>query len=271
MTITRIADALQRLRDNERGIAMTEFALVAPILIMLGTAALEMSNYAVVRMRVSQITMNVADNISRVGVETGMVFQVGENDVNDTFAGAAISGGNLGLYDNGRVVISSLETNPDGGQWIHWQRCKGAKRVLPQYGVEGDGRTGTGLVGMGPASARVTSPSTSVGVMFVEVTYDYQPLFPFLWQPVDDDGRLGGTGSNTGGGSSDEQVSDGRQISAIFSAQLRTIRYGNAFMVRDNRDYNHDTARNGGKGIFDPDDPLTGRKADKALCSKYTT
>jgi hypothetical protein len=69
-----------------------------------------------------------------------------------------------------------LETNASGGQWIHWQRCLGVKPFTSSYGAQGDGATGTAFPGMGPATARVKAP-VGASVMFVEIQYDYKPLF----------------------------------------------------------------------------------------------
>ena len=249
MTPARIARTLGALRRDLRGLAMIEFAFGAPLILLLGMCGIEMANYALVRMRISQVSMNIADNASRVGLDTGLsTFQMTEGDVNDTIIGAAISGKPLDLLTRGRIIISSLEMNAQGGQWSHWQRCKGAKVVDSAYGNEGTGITGTAFAGMGPASARVTSTSTSTAVMYVELFYDYPPLFPLMWS----------------------NAPDGKFLGAIFNNTLKSIKYGNSFMVRDNRDLNVDAARNSGKGIFNPNNLLTNAPEPVSSCTVYT-
>lgn len=256
MTVSRCIRGVKRLWHDRRGLAMIEFALVAPVVLILGTCGLEMANYAIVRMRLSQITVTVADNISRVGLDNGLsVTQLTENDVNDTFGGVAVTGSTMNALEKGRVIISSLETNSSGGQWIHWQRCKGVKNVPSDWGVEGTGATGTALKGMGPGpdAAKVKSPSTSIAVVYVETFYDYQPLFPFLWSAAPNGGAPGAS-----------------VLGSVFNNTMRAIKYENSFMVRDSRDLNPDTARNGGKGIFNPDNPLTKTPSPQSLCSIYS-
>lgn len=249
MTIARIAKALAALRRDVRGLAMIEFAFGAPLILLLGMGGIELANYALVRMRVSQLTMNIADNASRVGLYTDLSnFQMTEGDVNDTIIGASVSGKPLDLLEKGRIILSSLEMNAQGGQWIHWQRCKGMKQVNSAYGAEGTGATGTSFAGMGPASALVTASSTSTAVMYVELYYDYQPMFRFLWS----------------------DAPNGKFLGSIFNNTLRSIRYGNAFIVRDNRDLNADSARNGGRGIYNPNNLLTGQPEPQSLCTAYT-
>ncbi|MEG3597813.1 MAG: pilus assembly protein, partial [Pseudomonadota bacterium] len=97
------------------------------------------------------------------------------------FAGAVANSEGLDLKRNGRVVLSSLEHNGtkggNAGQTIVWQRCWGDdSTVLPAYGVEGDGKNNDDLEdGLGAGGNNITVlPDTAV--MFVEATYDYQPL-----------------------------------------------------------------------------------------------
>jgi hypothetical protein len=167
----------QRLRRDQSGVALIEFAYTLPFLTILGFFGLEMTNLALVNLRVSQAALALADNISRVGATTALAtVQVRESDVNDSLIGAIRQTGALNVATGGRIILSSLEQNAAGGQWIHWQRCIGTKNVVSLYGAEGTGATGTSFLGMGKASARIAAPPNSA-VMFVEVTYDYKPIF----------------------------------------------------------------------------------------------
>lgn len=179
--------AWRRLLRHQGGVALTEFALALPLLSLLGMTTLELSNYAVTSLRISQAATHIADNAARVGDSDQLTAQrIYEGDIEDLFVGVRIQAGReIGLYQNGRVILSSLERNTDGGQWIHWQRCMGTKNVASRYGPEGTGASGTGLVGMGPAGREIQA-GTNEAVMFVEIAYDYQPIIdnaivaPFL-------------------------------------------------------------------------------------------
>ncbi len=165
---------LRALLRNRSGVAMTEFALGAPFLLTAGLWGAEEANYALVNMKVSQLAEHIADNASRVGdTSTLQNRKIYESDINDVIYGAQVQAGKLGLYDNGRVTISSLEVE-DGAddQYIHWQRCRGVKNVAPQYGEEGDN---LGTEGMGPTGEKVLAQPGDA-VIFVEVSYTYQPL-----------------------------------------------------------------------------------------------
>ena len=101
-----------------------------------------------------------------------------EFDINETLVGGERLGESIGIFENGRVIVSSLQRNADGGQWIAWQRCRGAKNHISSYGVEGDGATGMSFPGMGDAANRITA-SNGTAVMFIEVSYTYNSITPF--------------------------------------------------------------------------------------------
>ena len=175
--LTRLGQSLTRLWRDRSGLALVEFAYTLPILLVLGMAGLEMSNLAIVNLRVSQAAMHIADNGSRIGDRDGLAAQkIYESDINDIFLGVDIqAGAQTDLFENGRVIISSLEQNSDGGQWIHRQRCMGKLNVQSAYGGEGTGASGTGFDGMG-VTGKELKASSGQSVIFVEIIYDYQPV-----------------------------------------------------------------------------------------------
>ncbi|WP_435417542.1 TadE/TadG family type IV pilus assembly protein [Parerythrobacter aurantius] len=171
---------IRRLRPSQSGVAMTEFALAAPLLMLAGLYGAETAWLTITHMRVNQVTQEIADDASRIGeisaLETRKIY---ESDVNDLLYGAHLETDSLNFFANGRVIISSLEVVPDSDpdrQYIHWQRCKGRLNWASNYGNEGDGLTGTSFTGMGPTGDKVTALEDDA-VMFVEVAYNYQPLF----------------------------------------------------------------------------------------------
>ncbi|WP_390475855.1 TadE/TadG family type IV pilus assembly protein [Altererythrobacter sp. MTPC7] len=156
---------------------MTEFALAAPLLLGISLYGMETAYLTVVHMKVNQAAIHVADNASRIGdVSTLDNRAIYEADINDLLVGVDLQVGNLDIFEHGRVIISSLETNPDNTaqQWIHWQRCKGKLGWVSTYGQEGV--KGGSFQGMGPMTQKVKAlPGDAV--MFVEIAYDFQPLF----------------------------------------------------------------------------------------------
>lgn len=169
----------RRLAQDVSGLAMVEFAFTAPIVLGMGMLGTETAYFVITHMKVSQIAMQVADNTSRIGETDVLVARkVFERDVNGALVGAEKLGEDIDIFRQGRIIVSSLQQNAQGGQTIRWQRCRGAKVHNSSYGVEGVGATGTSFAGMGEPGRQITSaPGTAV--MFVEISYDYNALTPF--------------------------------------------------------------------------------------------
>lgn len=177
----RLLRAFHCLRSNESGVAFVEFAYALPIFVTLSMFGLEISHYVTTRMRVSQVALHIADHAARLGEGSPLVAKtVSEQDINDILTGAGLQAGELNLYPNGRVILSSLEPDPANANRyrIRWQRCRGSQTRPSSYGVTGD----TNLTGIGPTGQRVTAPNDSA-TMFVEVFYRYQPLIAGSYAP----------------------------------------------------------------------------------------
>lgn len=197
----RIAGALRRDRN---GVALVEFAFSLPLVLLVGLVGIDVANFAIANLRVSQIAMTTADNAARVRDS------IDEHDINELFIGARLVGESIQFAEHGRVILSSLEprtvnptkTGTELNQWIRWQRCYGEKNVTSNYGeprtaanaIIRDGSENSGSnpsdqiksvprigvldtpTGMGPYGNQVAA-SSGTAVMFVEVVYDYQPIF----------------------------------------------------------------------------------------------
>jgi len=173
MTKTR---PLRRLCRDRTGLAMMEFALAAPIMLIVMASGLEAANMALAVLKVHQIAATTADNVARVRDS------ISESDVNEALLGGVITGSSLDFANRGRIVVSDVMTNgqasPKTGQTILWQRCTGKLNTTesaPAYGTQGKGATDNSLQSMGKAP-RSVSPSPDSVLVFAEVTYRYQPL-----------------------------------------------------------------------------------------------
>ena len=179
-----------RLLRDRSGLAMLEFAFAMPLVLMTGVMGVECANVAVTQLRVSQIALALADNAARVGERTSLATQqLREADVNDILQAVRIQGEKLNMTERGRITLTSLEADANGVQRVHWQRCIGLKSgadydtaLLPKATIS-DGTDATAATrgpstpdGYGPAGRKVIAPPRS-GVMFVEINYQYRPIF----------------------------------------------------------------------------------------------
>ncbi len=184
--MTYFNDLSRRFCSDVRGLALIEFAITAPVLITLGLAGAEVTNMAVAVMRVNQISTAISDNVARVRDS------IDEADVNEALLSAKFIGSGINFGPNGRVVVSSVEPNGQAGtkagRYIRWQRCTGALNVAdsqPRYGAEGKGLADASLQYMGAATRQI-APGPGSALIFVEVSYKYQPLVSarFFGTPV---------------------------------------------------------------------------------------
>ena len=184
LILTSMLAALRRLRGDQSGLALIEFAYSLPIMITMVMYGTELTNYTTTKMRVSQVALHVADNAARMG--TGQLLSlktISETQINDVFTGANLQAGKLNILQNGRIIISSVEpvVSPNllGTYKIAWQRCKGAKVYNSSYGTP---LTALAVAGVGPTGRQVTAPNYGA-TMFVEISYTYQPLITAMFAP----------------------------------------------------------------------------------------
>lgn len=229
---------LRRLAPASSGVAMLEFALALPVVLVLGCYGVETANLAIANLRVSQLASNLADNGSRLGLmsSSSSVVQLREIDINNALQATRLQGDAIDIGTNGRVILSSLEYVQQSYDTapvmrIHWQRCFGMKSGTgydSSYGTTGvsagtdatKANAGTTVAGMGDPGAVVTAPSGSA-LIFVEVNYSYQPLF-----------------------------------GSTFMSPSR-LHYVASFIVRDRRDFAQ---------LYNPSPAAT-----RSTCDKYTT
>lgn len=165
---------LRALRHDRSGVAVIEFALALLFLLPIALTGIEIANLAVVTLRLNQLAMMVSDNVARYRGS------IDEAQVDEVMTGVAFAGSGINFGQQGRVIVSTLESNgktgTQAGYKITWQRCFGAKNVTSSYGLEGAGATDATLAaGMGPATNKV-KPVDNSALIFAELRYTYRPI-----------------------------------------------------------------------------------------------
>jgi Flp pilus assembly protein TadG len=193
-SVRRFSKILKRLRHENSGLAMVEFAVSLPFFMTLSIGGVEIANYGQTIMQVNQIALHAADNGSRMGANTTLAAkQIAEIDINDVFTGARHEGRGIvleGFYlwtdpgtgkivsrGNARIFLSSIEPvanpNPTNRFRMRWQRCSGPGVHFTQ--VFGTPATVTNVTGVGPAGRQTIAPPNGA-TMFAEVHYHYRPM-----------------------------------------------------------------------------------------------
>ena len=173
------------IRSDSSGAASVEFALILPLLLVLGLYGSEVANMTVANLQVSQIALSVADNASRLGQtdNSGVTPTITESDVDGVLYGALQQGASLGFATKGRVILTSLEKDmATGKQYIHWQRCRGSLARTSAYGNDStlNGLNGPVISGLGSGTQKVTA-KTGSSVMFVEAYYQYRGVLGSMY------------------------------------------------------------------------------------------
>jgi hypothetical protein len=167
----RMLRRLRKLRRDVSGIAVIELAICFPPLLYMGMYGLELMNLASTNMEVSQLALSLADNASRLGQtdNSAVAPTVNETDIDSVMTGALKQGESLDISTNGKIILSSLEKDKAGKQYIHWQRCRGALDHDSAYGNDTDnnGLEGPAITGLGVNHNVVAQAGSAV--MFVEV------------------------------------------------------------------------------------------------------
>lgn len=174
---SKLQQLLARLRRDTSAVSAIELGLALPFLMGLSLAGTEVVALAILNVKLNQLAITVADNASRAKqTQVNAAPQFREFDANQVFRGAALQAEDLGIPTRGRVILSSLQVNSAGGQWIAWQRCWGKTTWPSRYGPQGTGSSGTAFKGMGYTATKMTADA-GTAIMFVEVAYDYKPFF----------------------------------------------------------------------------------------------
>jgi Flp pilus assembly protein TadG len=174
---SKFRQLLAQLRQDNAAASAVELGLALPLLMSLALTGAEVVSLAIAHVKLNQLVITVADNASRAKqTQVNAAPQFREYDVNQVFRGAELQAEELDMPNRGRIILSSLQMNGSGGQWIAWQRCWGKNTWASRYGTQGTGSTGTAFKGMGYTSTKMTAdPGTAI--MFVEIAYDYKPFF----------------------------------------------------------------------------------------------
>lgn len=168
---------LAQVRHDKSAVSAVELGLALPLLLSLALTGAEVVSLAITHVKLNQLVITVADNASRAKqTQVNGAPQFREYDANQVFRGAALQAEELDMPNRGRIILSSLQVNGSGGQWIAWQRCWGKNTWASRYGTQGTGSSGTAFKGMGYTSTKMTA-DTGTAIMFVEIAYDYKPFF----------------------------------------------------------------------------------------------
>ena len=138
-----------------RGLAAVEFALIAPVMIIMFYGAVELSSAVDCNSRVSQVSSTVADLVAQSTT-------VSSSDTSNIF-----SAGNAIFYpyasSNAKIVVSSLVADSTGKVTVAWSD---AQNTSPRSSV--------------PANIPSGLISAGGSVIYAEVSYSFTPAISYF-------------------------------------------------------------------------------------------
>lgn len=162
-----------RLGRDRRGVAMVEFALVTPLLIVVCFGGLEYVNYVLALQKVERIASLTADAIARNTLPPS------ERSFVDTLKAVDKVGAPFKVEAQGRTILTGVIGVTQGDRIVNkivWQRCGG--RLSGVNSGLGTEWRGTSDYADGPD---ITLPNgitllQNQMVVIAEVAYRYQPM-----------------------------------------------------------------------------------------------
>ncbi|MGH6895580.1 MAG: TadE/TadG family type IV pilus assembly protein [Geminicoccaceae bacterium] len=153
-----------RLLACRAGSVAVEFALAAPVLILLMLASAELGRFVFLNQKMDRVATTISDLVARA--ET-----IDESQLADIFAAVGEVASPFDLTDSGVVIVSSV-TNLDGdGAIVAWQRSgAGSYSGTSQIGTESDDATLAG-------DFEVREGETAI---VAEVYFDFAPFLSEL-------------------------------------------------------------------------------------------
>lgn len=151
---------LETRRKAERGVALTELAIILPLMLIMMLASVDVGRLIYRDQVLTDLTRGAGNLVSRGSTPA------------EAFAATFAADKNLDLQNKGGIIITRVRRrNTNNAQpWVYEQDRAGANTTY------------TSKIGAvnGPANIpNVTSLAPGVTIMGVEIVNDYTPLFPF--------------------------------------------------------------------------------------------
>jgi Flp pilus assembly protein TadG len=155
----RFAPVLSRFVRDDGGVAVVEFALILPILLVLWIGGVEVTSALSVDRRLNNLASSIGDLVSR---SKSVTYSEVDNIFNIA-PGAMYPYSNTGLS----MRITAVKMDANGAATVAWSRAKGTK---PAY------TENSNMNGIVPATLRVRNSQ----VILSEVYFSYSPAVGYV-------------------------------------------------------------------------------------------
>ncbi|MBO0333656.1 pilus assembly protein [Sneathiella sp. CAU 1612] len=154
---------------NHRGVAMAEFALMLPVLMLLTAGSFEVARYALMTQKLDRIAATLSDLIARSNIEN-----ITETEISNIIDSALFMAQPFDISGNNMIILTSVQGRAGQAPEILSQRISGS--VTSASSIIGD------TIG-GDATLPAAFPDAGSGetladgetLIIAEVYYDYDP------------------------------------------------------------------------------------------------
>ncbi len=180
MMAKRCGKWLRFMRRDTSGVSVVEFALLLPLLMLIGAGALELVNYLLANQKLERIASITADNVARNTLAPS------ERSIVDSFAGVNNIAEPFDFNANGRIIMTGVIGVASGNTVVGkvvWQRCAGSLGGISS--IVGSQPANPNLWATGPNATLPNNVSLLQNqlVVVTEVAYQYQPLIGLAQLP----------------------------------------------------------------------------------------
>ncbi|MCP5380851.1 MAG: pilus assembly protein [Kordiimonadaceae bacterium] len=157
---------------DQKGVALIEFAIAAPVLTALLMGCIDLTYYLVAHQRISRSAYTMSNLMTQM--DKGLT----ESQVSDMMLALDQVSNPFKISDNGRATVTAIiGEGVDGADAtsysVAWQRCYGPNSSTPTYGGAGSSVDSADI----PSNSIVT---TSQILVVTEVDYTFEPILGIL-------------------------------------------------------------------------------------------
>ncbi|MAZ03742.1 MAG: hypothetical protein CMN56_11455 [Sneathiella sp.] len=165
----RLTSRLQAFIRNHRGVAIVEFAMLLPLLMLLTAGSFEVARYALMTQKLDRITATLSDLIARSGNEA-----ITETEISNIIDSALFMAQPFDISDGSVIFLTSVQGRAGQAPEILSQRASGN---LTGYNsaigsTVGDDAT---LPAAFPDAGSGETLSDGETLIIAEIIYDYSP------------------------------------------------------------------------------------------------
>lgn len=165
-----LVSTLLSFARNHKGVAMTEFALMMPVLVVIAAGSFEVARYALILQKIDRVVATLSDLVARSEVEA-----MSELEISNIMNSALYIARPFDISDTSMMILTSVEGRAGQAPIILSQRVEGSvSGESSDVGSEVDGNAA--LPAAFPDAGSGETLADKETLVVAEVIYSYSPF-----------------------------------------------------------------------------------------------